>query len=231
MAVLKAALNLAADRDDRITNRDIWYRELANLPDVSEPRNVVVSDSIVQRIVAAAYAVDERVGLLFETAAVTGARFSQLARLRVSDLDDREVAPRLLVPTARGQKKHRNRPVPIAESLAKRLRTLSEHRDESSALLLKPDGTAWKRSEQTRPFKASVYRAEVRPEEIAPHTIDEITMYSLRHSSIVRQILRGVPIRVIAVSHDTSVAMIERNYSAFLADHSDTIARSGLLEI
>lgn len=31
-------------------------------------------------------------------------------------------------------------------------------------------------------------------------------------------------------NHDTSVVMIERNYSAFITDHSDAIARAALLD-
>ena len=56
-------------------------------------------------------------------------------------------------------------------------------------------------------------------------------MYALRHSSIVRQILAGVPIRVVAVNHDTSIAMLERTYSRHIGDHSDALARVGLLDI
>ena len=66
---------------------------------------------------------------------------------------------------------------------------------------------------------------------IAPYSLSDITIYALRHSSIARQILRGVPIRVVAVMHDTSVAMIEKNYSALLADHSDAITRAALIEL
>ena len=55
-------------------------------------------------------------------------------------------------------------------------------------------------------------------------------MYALRHSNIVRQILAGVPIRVVAVNHDTSVAMIERTYSRYIGDHSDQLARGALLD-
>ena len=47
---------------------------------------------------------------------------------------------------------------------------------------------------------------------------------------IVRQILAGVPIRVIAVNHDTSVAMIERTYSRHIGDHADLLARGALLD-
>lgn len=31
--------------------------------------------------------------------------------------------------------------------------------------------------------------------------------------------------------HDTSVAMIEKNYSKFLADHSDAIARAAMFDM
>ena len=59
---------------------------------------------------------------------------------------------------------------------------------------------------------------------------DEVTLYALRHSSIVRQLLANVPIRIIATLHDTSVKMIERTYSRHIASHSDDIARRALLE-
>jgi hypothetical protein len=58
-----------------------------------------------------------------------------------------------------------------------------------------------------------------------------VTMYALRHSSIVRQILAGVPIRVVAVNHDTSILMLERTYSRHIGDHSDALARVALLDI
>lgn len=55
--------------------------------------------------------------------------------------------------------------------------------------------------------------------------------YALRHSSITWQILANVPIRVIAVMHDTSVAMIEKNYTTAIAKASANIVRPVLLDI
>jgi len=55
-------------------------------------------------------------------------------------------------------------------------------------------------------------------------------LYALRHSSIVRQLLRNVPVRLVAASHDTSVAQIERTYSKHITDHSDDISRKALLQ-
>jgi len=40
-----------------------------------------------------------------------------------------------------------------------------------------------------------------------------------------------VPVRVVAATHDTSVAMLERTYSRHIADHADALARSALLEV
>ena len=59
---------------------------------------------------------------------------------------------------------------------------------------------------------------------------EQVALYALRHSNIVRQLLGGVPIRVVAVNHDTSIAMVERTYSRYIGDHSDALARAALLD-
>jgi hypothetical protein len=59
----------------------------------------------------------------------------------------------------------------------------------------------------------------------------EVTPYALRHSSIVRQLLGGIPVRVVASFHDTSVGMIEKTYSRhIIGDPSDTLTRRALLD-
>ena len=50
----------------------------------------------------------------------------------------------------------------------------------------------------------------------------------LRHSGVVRQFIAGVPIRVVAVNHDTSIAMLEKTYSRYIGDHSDDLVRQNL---
>ena len=90
-------------------------------------------------------------------------------------------------------------------------------------MLLKPSGAPWKKSDHSRLFARAAKAASQDP--------GHVTIYALRHSSIVRQILAGVPICVIAVNHDTSIAMLERTYSRYIGDHSDALARTGLLDI
>jgi hypothetical protein len=58
----------------------------------------------------------------------------------------------------------------------------------------------------------------------------DVTMYALRHSSIVRMLLQNVPIRLVASLHNTSVAMIEKHYSRYIVEHSDDISRKALLQ-
>src|SRR5262249_30527246 len=57
----------------------------------------------------------------------------------------------------------------------------------------------------------------------------DVTFYALRHSAIIRSLLAAVPIRVVAANADTSVAMIERTYSAHVSHFADEAARRGLL--
>jgi integrase len=223
--MLKAALTQAADQDARITNRDAWRRGLAGLPDgESGTRNVILDDNAVRRLLVAAQAEGPEFALLVEVAAVTGARPSQLARLQVHDVQADRSDPRLMMPTsAKGRRKViGRRPVPISAALSLRLRQAARGRP-ASALLLEFKGEGWRNNRHYRPFRRTVKRAGLDPKAV--------TIYALRHSSIVRALLASVPVRVVAVTHDTSVAMLERTYSRHIADHADALARRALLEV
>jgi hypothetical protein len=75
------------------------------------------------------------------------------------------------------------------------------------------------------------------PHRIFPRLVAQLgldpraTLYSLRHSSITRMLLAGVPARICAAHHDTSVLMLEKTYSRFIATHSDTLVRATLLDV
>jgi len=49
---------------------------------------VILTEAEVRAVIAAAHGISPAFGLLVETAAVTGARPSQIARLTVADLQD-----------------------------------------------------------------------------------------------------------------------------------------------
>ena len=224
-AAFKAALNLAATLDERIINHRAWEKGLASIPDAAAARNVIVAERDILKIIDGAYKVGAEFGLLVELDAVTGARPSQLARLEVRDLQGNRTDPRVMMPSSRkgrGKKNILRHPVPIPPSLAKRLHEVADGRPANAPLLRKPSGEPWKRADHTRLFARAVRNAELDPAEI--------TIYALRHSNIVRQLLNRVPTRIVAVNHDTSVGMIEKNYSAYISDHSDAITRAALLD-
>jgi integrase len=223
---LRAALNLIAAHDESIPSRRAWETGLAAIRDAAESRNVILDEAAVRAIIAGANEKDAAFGLLIEVAAVTGARVSQLARLEVQDLQDNRDAPRLMMPTSRkggGRKKIARRPVPIPAGLAAHLRDAAKNRSADSRLLLKVDGAPWQRSDHRLPFARTAKVAGLDPAEV--------TIYALRHSNIVRQLLAGVPVRVVAVNHDTSIVMIERTYSRYIGDHADALARVALLDL
>jgi len=227
---LRAALELAAAHDPRITNQRAWKVGLAALPDAHRARNVILEDATVRRIVAAAYEYDRALGLMVEVAAVTGARLSQLSRLEVADLQADGPEPRLFMPlSAKGRarnKRHERRPVPITMALASVLKREAAGRPSDAPLLLRASGERWghgRRRHHRNDFRAVVEAAGLDP--------DQVTLSAMRHGSIVRQLLANVPIRIVATLHDTSVKMIERTYSRHIASHSDDIARRALLQM
>lgn len=224
-AAFQAALELTAAQDPRIAYHRAWRIGLASLPDAERSRNVILTDDVVLSIVSAAYDESREFGLLVEVAAVTGARVSQLGRLQVGDLQADRQDPRLMMPSARkgrGRKRIERRPVPIPASLVALLKHAGQNRPVEALLLSKPSGESWRRSDHRYPFERAVRHAGLNSVTV--------TMYALRHSSIARQLLRGVPIRVVAVNHDTSVVMLERTYSRLIGDHSDALSRRALLD-
>jgi integrase len=225
-ACLRAALNNAAAEDERISNRSAWEKALRSLPNATQSRNnVILSEADVRAVVAAAYAISAEFGMWTEVAAVTGARPSQIARLEVADIQAKRPDPRLMMPCmakGRSRKAVERRPVPVPPSLAAKLAALGEGRPPDAQLLLKRDGKPWGRGDHAELFAEARARAGL-GREVVP--------YSLRHTSVVRQLLAGTPVRVTAHLHDTSVAMLERTYSRYISDHSDVLVRRATLDL
>ena len=228
-----AALELATQHDERIQNRQAWEIGLAGLPDAQEARNVILPDDKVREFVATAYGLDDQFGLLADTLAITGARPSQaVAAARrgsarssgAAEIDDAEVRQR-----RRQKPQRRKRPNAIRcrspSSLAAKLKAAAKGRADDAPLLLQSDGSPWGNN------PGQNYHREV-DKVVTAIGLDpaEVTMYALRHSSIVRMLLQNIPIRLVASLHNTSTTMIERTYSRYITEHSDDISRGALLQ-
>ena len=207
-----------------------WEVGLAILPGAQVARNVVISDSQVRQLVAAAYALDDGFGLLIDTLAITGSRPSQAVRLRVEDLHDHPVRPKLQMPKSgkggsknRAQKRHEHFSLPITQQLAARLKAAANGRSGDAPLLTQSDGTPWPKHPGQHTHR--LWDKIISAVGLSP----EVTPYCLRHSSIVRMLLQGVPARLTAALHDTGITMLERTYSKHISEFADDHARAALL--
>ncbi|WP_245323519.1 tyrosine-type recombinase/integrase [Bradyrhizobium stylosanthis] len=243
LSSINAALNLAVEQDSRIQNSQAWKIGLKRIPGATESNNVILVNDQVRTIVRNAYARDHELGLLTDVQAQGGNRPSQAARLRVRDLLNHRTSPKLMMPKsskgggAKAKEKRVERfPVPITPTLAARLAKHAEGRKPGDRLLLQSNGKPWGRTDPKDPSRDAVgvaddygddFREVVKASGLDP---DEVTMYALRHSSIVRQLMKGVHQRVVAANHDTSVVEIERTYSKYITDHTDAMTRAALLD-
>ena len=224
MKVLKACLTLAADDDERIANRKAW--KLPALRDAANPRNVILTDQQTRDVVAACYSTGgDRFGVYIETVATTGVRLVQARRLVVADLEaDHPDGPRLQMPSSKkggGKKRIERTPLPIPAGLAKRLKAEAAGRGEEEPLLRDNDGAAWTRTKHQLPFARAAAAANL-PKDA--------TAYSLRHSFITRSLLKGIPVRLVAASVDSSAAQIEQTYSKYISRPGAHLMRGALLD-
>lgn len=202
-----AALNLTA-RIEQLTNGHAW--KIGLLPDATEARNVVITEDQVLAVIAQAYRLSQRVGLYIETIAVTGARSKQVTRLLVDDLQENGTGARLMMPSSKkgkGVKRIERKPVPIPLAFAARLRAGARGRGAHDPLLISDFGKKWTWS-MTRPHWLLIVAAL----DLPPGA----TQYCLRHTSITRALLRGVPVSLVASMHDTSPPMIEKHYAKYI---------------
>jgi integrase len=239
---LRAALNAAAEKHRRQLPASLPAEIKVGTRAVrvaAEARKQLLGDDQIKAVVEAAFAVDSDgdFGRLVLLAAGTGARYSQLVRIRVGDLQIQN--RRIMVPGAsKGRAATARAPVavPLSEAVIERLRPAIDDRAADEPLLMRwayrnvgpfkwekdcrrPWGPAY---EVDKPWAATVAKAEVPAETI---------MYALRHSSIVRGLRAGLPIRLVASLHDTSSEMIEKHYSAFIVDMTEDLARRASFQI
>ena len=164
----------------------------------------ILNDDTIRDIIKAASSYDDSgdVWRMVLVLAATGARFSQVQRLQVQDLQYTRC--RLMMPSSR---KGRNRiegyyPVQIGSDVIAALRLEADGRDADAPLLRRsrrarssgntqqPEHrVGWASASQlTRPWKTIC----------ASVPIVGVVPYSLRHSSIVRCIRKGLPLRLVA---------------------------------
>lgn len=243
----KAALNAAAlEHRKRLPG---LIEEIRAGFKTTEPAGVIardkqiLADADIRRVLSAARVVDERDGWegdllrLVAALAATGARFSQVARVRVVDVQAAQ--SRLMVPVSakgRGEKARTHIAVQTGADILDLLRPAFVGRKGHEPLFLRPHWRQekvgkwiktcrelWRSpSELTRPWAEIIAEAGL-PKGTVP--------YALRHSSIVRGLRAHLPVRLVAAQHDTSAAMIEKHYAAYIVDAMDELAAKAVVPL
>jgi integrase len=230
-----AALSAAVDQDGRNlpdTIRTEIKVGLKSPPNSGgEARHALLTDADVRRIVDAAFEVDDDFGALVLVLAATGARFSQAAKINVSGLQTD--SQRLVVPASVKGKTDKPRPnisVPVGSDVISRLKPIVAGRTGYERLLMRTDGRATKRETRAEWETASLIHRPWR-KALTAAGVPYVEPYALRHSSIVRMLRKGLPVRIVAGLHDTSIAMIEKHYSAHILDMADELARQAIVSL
>jgi integrase len=247
----KAALNAAADSGAKILPAglsSVIKRGLVTPDDEGDEfysaatsANQILSDKEVRWIVQASKQVDEQYswdGDLYRMVlvlAATGARFSQVRRLRVQDFQF--IASRIMMPSsAKGRKRlAKYTPIPLGGDVLEALQSVINGRDKYAPLLekwhhVRSGQRTWKRAKR-RGWVGSYELTDAFQKISELAGLSGRTAYCLRHSSIVRHLRVGTPIRLVAALHDTSVEMIERHYSHWIADGLEEIAARAVVPL
>lgn len=241
----KAALNKAAAKAEvKIVIKDgliasaVEFSGSADAHESSVENKILTDDEVRNLLKAIAAVGDEDLYRMCLILAATGTRFAQARRLKVRDLQISR--GRIMMPASfkgrSGGQPRSSVPLPIGKEIVDAMTPIIEGRNPQETLLLRwrhiqIGGRQWERDNrapwQTPSELARPIRAAARVANLPAAT----SSYSFRHSSIVRGLRDGLPIRLVAQLHDTSIQMIERNYTRFLADALEDVARKAIVSL
>jgi integrase len=209
LTVLKAALNRAW-REGKVASDAEWRRvEPFENVDAARVRYLTIAEA--KRLLNASE-LDFR--KLVQAALETGARYGELAALTVADFN-----PDAGTVGIRVSKTGKPRHVVLTDEGAAFLKQICAGRAGSDPMFTKSNGTAWKKSHQSRPMADACKRAGIKP---------RIGFHGLRHSWASLAVMNGVPLLVIAknLGH-TDTRMVEKHYGHLAPSYIADAIRAG----
>jgi integrase len=209
LSMLKAALNHAYD-EGHVPRNDAWGRKLKPFRDVEVARVRYLSVVEAKRLINAA---DTEFRPLVVGALQTGARYSELTRLEVSDFN-----PDAGSIAIRKSKTGRARHVILTDEGVQFFRQHCAGRAGHELMFMHADGSRWRASEQGRPMAAACARAKLK----------HVTLHTLRHTWASLAAMAGVPMPVIAanVGH-SGTRTTEKHYAHLSPSHMRDAIRAG----
>lgn len=210
LTILKAALNYALD-EGHVKSNDAWGRRLKPFRQVDAARTRFLDLAEARRLINAA---DPDFRRLVQAGLCTGARFGELARLTVADFN-RDAGTLAIWQSKGGKPRH----VYLTDEGVRHFKELAQGRAGDEIMLRKADGTAWQKSEQSRPMAAAVARAKITP---------PISFHGLRHTYCSLAVMDGVPLHVLArnVGH-VDDRMVQKHYGHLAPSYIADAIRAG----
>jgi integrase len=204
LTILKAALNRAW-REGNIATDEAWRRVRPfEQADAARARYLTVAEA--KRLLNAC---DLDFRRLAQAALVSGARYGELAALRVSDFN-----PDSGTVHVRTSKSGKGRHIVLNDEGTVLFKSLAAGKAADSHLLAKSDGSQWRKSHQARPMAAACKRAKIVPTP---------SFHALRHTWASLAVMAGAPLMVVArnLGH-SDTRMVERHYGhlapSYIAD-------------
>lgn len=192
--ILRAALNQAWRRG-KIASDHAW-RRVETFRDVDAARVRYLSIAEARRLVNAC---DGEFRRLVQAALVSGARYGELAALKVSDFNADSGS--VHIQRAKGGK---GRHIVLNAEGVALFKTLAIGKDGNALLLPRPDGEAWTPALQHRPTADACKHGKITP---------TMSFHGLRHTYASHSVMNGVPLMVVAknLGHNDT-RMVERHY-------------------
>jgi integrase len=209
LTILKAALNHAW-REGKVASDGAWRRVMPfKGVDVARVRYLTVAEA--QRLVNAC---PPAFRSLVQSALQTGARYSELGRLRVEDFN--RDAGRL---TIRVSKTGRPRHVVLTEEGIELFTQLVTGKQRDELILTSATGNAWGTGHQKEPIKTACTAARIEP---------AISFHILRHTWASLAVMNGVVPMVVAknLGH-TDTRMVEKHYGHLSPSYVADAIRAG----
>ena len=196
LTVLKAALNHAWRNNDKVDPGE--WQKVKPFVDVDAPKVSYLTEEQASELLQAA---SDDFRPIARAALLTGCRYGELCRLKVSDLTASQLSIEI---TKTGKPRY----VPLSAEGLKFFKALAKGKQSNDLLLTHQDGSKWDRSHQTRPMRQACEKARIDP---------PVGFHVLRHSFATLLLRKdgdsqGVSIRYVAELIGDSVATTSKHY-------------------
>ena len=210
LGTLRAALNHAY-AECRVPSDNAWRGRLKPFRNVAVARKRYLTVVEAQRLINAA---DGDFRHLVQAALQTGARYSELTRLKVHDFD--EASGTVGIAKSKAGKPRR---VYLTEEGCAFFHSITVGRSGDALMLTHHGGKPWRRTDQWWPMHHAVQRAKLDP---------PCSFHGLRHTYASLALMNGVPMRVVSenLGH-TDTRMVEKHYGHLAPSHKRDAIRAG----